>query len=132
MEHHVRPGGGPVVHAQVYHDYRSAGEVRRDPHAVTFNHNGWHPEGHWDHWHRDWGVFWRITDWNAIRTVTCESVNTQTGLLYPVTEVRADSWYWTSALVDNVAARSLDECAAESGNPAYCSLVQGECWNSIY
>ena len=131
MEHHLNVGG-KVVHSPVFHENRPVAEVRRDPHVVAFNHVGWHPVGHWDHWYRDWGVFWRISDWNVIRTVTCEAVDTRTEYLYPVSETRAENWYWNPTLVNNVAARALDECAAESGDPAACALVQGECWNSMY
>jgi hypothetical protein len=125
----VRPGAKPL-RTPVLMDHRSHGEIIRDPHIVRFNHVGWHPVGHWDHWYRDWGVFWRINNWQEVQTVTCESVNTQTEMLFPVTESRGDGWYWSGDLVNNVAARALDECVAESGSPDTCSLVERECWNS--
>jgi hypothetical protein len=131
--HNLRkPGAAKPIRTQVLLDRRSHGEIIRDPHIVQFNHVGWHPVGHWDHWYRDWGVFWRINDWTEIQTVTCEAVNTQTEMLYPVTETRATTWQWTGDLVNNVAARALDECSAESGDPNTCALVERECWNSIY
>jgi hypothetical protein len=124
--------GGKILRTPVLHDHRSLVEIRRDPHIVIFNHEGWHPRGHWEHWYRDWGLFWRINNWPEVETVTCEAVDTQTEILYPVTEVRADAWTWSNALVNNVAARALDECVAESGHPDTCVLVERECWNSIY
>jgi hypothetical protein len=130
--HHIAPQPGKMVRVQVLSDHRSHVEIRRDPHIVAFNHVGWHPVGHWNHWYRDWGVFWRLNDWSAVQTVTCEAVDTQTELLYPVTETRGGYWVWSADLVNNVAARSLDECAAESGHPESCVLVERECWNSIY
>lgn len=133
LRHIKKSGAGAkFVSSPVLLDRRSHSEIVRDPHVIVFNHVGWHPVGHWDHWHRDWGVFWRVSDWTEIQTVTCEAVNTQTEMLYPVTETRATSWVWTDDLVNNVAARSLDECAAESGNPDACALVERECWNSAY
>lgn len=133
-EHHMGGGrGGVPVRHQVFHEARPLGDIRRDPHLVMFDHVGWRPVGNWNMWYRsDWGVFWRVTDWTAIRSVTCEAVNSDTGDLFPVTEVRADSWYWNTGLVNNVAARALDECVAEDGNPEACTLVDGECWNSLY
>jgi hypothetical protein len=130
--HRIGTPDGRALRSQVFHDHRSLAEVRRDPHIVMFNHAGWHPVGHWDHWYRDWGIFWRINDWSEIQSVTCEAVDTQTELLYPVTETRAASVAWNSLLVNNVAARALDECAAEAGQPDRCALVERECWNSIY
>src|SRR5271170_693467 len=50
-EHHTVRGGG-VVHSPVYHEPRSIGDIRRDPHLVRFDHQGWHAVGHWDHWYR--------------------------------------------------------------------------------
>jgi hypothetical protein len=133
-EHHFTPpGGGGIVRTPVFHDPRGHGDIRRDPHVVRFDHTNWHAVGHWDRWYRaDWGGYWRVTDWNAIRTVTCEAVNTQTQELFPVSETRADSWFWNTTLVNNVAGRALDECMTEGGNPDICVLVQAECWNSIY
>jgi len=129
--HNVKPAG-PALRSPVMLDRRSHSEIRRDPHVVVFNHVGWRPVGHWDHWHRDWGVFWRVSDFREIQTVTCEAVNTQTEFLYPVTETRATSWYWTPDLINNVAARALDECVADGGQPGSCALVERECWNSVY
>jgi len=132
-EHHIGRRGEVPVHHQVFHESRSLGDIRRDPHIVQFDHVGWRPVGHWDNWYRsDWAVFWRVTDWNSIRSVTCEAVNNDTSELYPVTEVRADSWFWNSNLVNNVAARALDECVSDQGSPESCTLVDGECWNSMY
>jgi hypothetical protein len=131
--HNAAPRPGlKVLRTPVLTDRRTHGEVRRDPHIVVFNHVGWHPVGHWDHWYRDWGVYWRMNDWSEIQTVTCEAVDTQTEMLYPVTETRAANWAWTTDLVNNVAGRALDECVAESGHPETCALVERECWNSIY
>jgi len=130
--HNTKITPSKPLRTQVLLDRRSHGEIIRDPHIVRFNHMGWHPVGHWDHWYRDWGVFWRLNDWSEIQTVTCEAVNTQTEMLFPVTEVRADSWVWSGSLVNNVASRALDECVAESGSQDSCALVERECWNSTY
>lgn len=132
MMHTVTPKGAKPMHTQVFVDRRTHAEIRRDPHVVVFNHVGYRPAHAWNHWYRDWGVYWRVNDWAEIRTVTCEAVNNQTEQLYPVTETRADSWVWNSTIVNDVAGRALDECAAEAGDPAACSLVERECWNSIY
>jgi len=134
MEHHlVRQAGGPAVHTQVYHDARSIGAIRRDPNLVRFDHRGYRVVGHWDHWNRDWGIFWRVQDWGVIRSVTCEAVDNTDGQLFPVSETRPDNgWGWDSNTVGIIADRALDECLAESGNADHCSLVQAECWHSTF
>lgn len=131
--HHVSTTPhGPIEHRQIFHEQRGLGDIRRDPHMVRFSHVGWAPRYHWDHWYRDWGVFWRVSNWGDIRNVTCEAVDQATGALFPVTESRTEAWVWDVNTVNLVAARALDECAAETGDQANCTLVDGECWHSQY
>ena len=126
--------GGEVVHP-VIGDHRPLASIHHDRNIVRVK-VGFFPPGHvanrWDHWHRDWGVFWRFAEWPRINQVTCEAVNTSNNFLYPVTAYRTDySAGWSNDVGNQLVENALDACYAESeqngANPDDCVLIDWEC-----
>ena len=126
--------GHEILHA-VIGDHRPMTAIHNDSNIVRLRPGVFGPghiEHRWDHWHRDWGLYWRFTTWNRISQITCEAVNTANNYLYPVTGFRSD-WPtgWSNDAANVLIETAMDHCYSESeaigANPAYCAPVEWEC-----
>lgn len=123
------------VRHPVVTDHRPITVIHNDRTIVRVRVNVY-PEGHvsgrWDHWHRDWGVYWRFADWSRIHQVTCEAVNTGNNYLYPVTGYNTDyPSAWNNEVANQLVEVAMDNCYNEStqlgANPDDCTLIDWEC-----
>jgi hypothetical protein len=119
----------------VMSDQRPLAAIHNDR-TIVHVKAGFYPTGHvehrWDHWHRDWSIYWRFNDWGRINQVTCEAVNTSNSYLYPVTAYRVDySSGWSNDVGNQLVENALDNCYADSeqtnANPDDCVLIDWEC-----
>ena len=129
--------GGHVVEAvhPVIADHRPIRVVQNDRTIVRVR-VGFYPAGHvdgrWDHWHRDWGIYWRFADWSRISEVLCEATNPDDGALYPVNGFRGDfPNVWNNEVANQLTENALDQCYSDSEargvNPSDCTMIEWEC-----
>jgi hypothetical protein len=133
--HMIKNADGHEVTHAIIGDHRPLATIHNDR-ALIRAKVGFFPTGHvahrWDHWHRDWGIYWRFADWHRINQVTCEAVNTSNNYLYPATGYRTDyPNAWSNDVANQVVEIALDDCYSDSqqngSNPEDCVLIDWEC-----